>query len=444
MVLLLLSALLVAEVVLAVRTVRSGSEQRTPRLGVRVASLTVVVLLVAAGAIDWGPRYYALAVWLLVLTTVAVVGRLVDRRAGRGARTGRVVREVRTRRVVLRSAGVIIGTFLATVPALVFPEYSPIEPTGAFGVRTSTSTVTDPTRVETYSGSGTSRSVTVGFWYPDVSAGPEQDQAFPLVVFSHGGTGIRSGNESLFGELASHGYVVASIDHPYHALVTTDETGQRVWIDRGYLSGLRAEDARADPSRSHAYYEEWMTIRMADIDLVIDHVLTEAGRGGADGVYRLVDPQRIGVAGHSLGGSAALGIGRSRDDVGAVLALESPFMADIRGVRDGQFVWEEAAYPTPVLSVYSDSAWSHLSEWPQYARNHELLTAESADVVHLHIAGAGHLGLTDLALTSPFLTRLLDGRPTHDARDALETLNRAGLEFFDAHLKGAAASASSP
>jgi hypothetical protein len=67
-----------------------------------------------------------------------------------------------------------------------------------------------------------------------------------------------------------------------------------------------------------------------------------------------VDTDHIGMMGHSLGGSAALGIGRQRDEVNAVIALEAPFLYDIVGVEDGEFVFVDADYPTPVLNVYSD------------------------------------------------------------------------------------------
>lgn len=436
MVLLLLCALVVAEVALAALTVRSAADHPTARLVVRVVSIAVVVLLAGVGAVDWGPRYYALAGWLLVLVALAVVARYAGRRPGR---------EVRIRRVVLRATGVVAGTVLATAPALVFPEYAPIEPTGEHGVASWVSTVTDPSRAETYADAGTPRTVTVQYWYPDVAGGPPEpgDQRFPLVVFSHGGMAVRSSNESLFGELASHGYVVASIDHTFHSLSVTDADGRTVWIDQGYLRDLRREDARSDPAGSLALYREWMAIRMGDIAFVIDHVRAQAVDAGLDSTYGLVDTERIGVVGHSLGGSAALGIGRTRDDVDVVVALESPFMADIRGVSGGEFVWEEAAYPVPVLNVYSDSSWGHLDEWPQYARNHELLTAGSADVVSVHVSGVGHLGLTDLALSSPLLTRVLGGQPTHDARGVLQTLNQHCLEFLDAHLEGTGASGES-
>lgn len=424
MILLLLSALILAEAALAAYTIRSGSEQPAARLVVRATALGLVLLGAAVGPFTWGLRYYALAGWLLLLTAMAGVRHFRPS-----------TRQVTTARVVLRAAGVSLVTVLAAAPALVFPEYSPIEATGELDVARTVHTVTDPVRTETYDDSGMARRVTVEYWYPDLAAAsPEQrDRTFPLVVFSHGGTGVRTGNESLFGELASHGYVVASIDHTFHALVSTDDSGRTVWIDRGYLRGLMAEDARADPEQSHAFYEEWMSIRMGDIDLVIDHILAEAARPGTEDPVGMVDPEQVVVAGHSLGGSAALGIGRTRDDVAAVVALESPFLADIHGASGGEFVWDPAPYPVPVLLVYSDSAWGHLDEWPQYARNHELLTTEPPGVVHLHLGGVGHLGLTDLALASPLLTRLADGTAPEYPPGPLEALNRLVLEFLALH-----------
>lgn len=135
-----------------------------------------------------------------------------------------------------------------------------------------------------------------------------------------------------------------------------------------------------------------------------------------------------------------MGIGRTRHDVGAVIALESPFLCDIVGVNNGEFVWNEETYPTPVLNIYSDSSWSHLDEWPQYAINSRLLVDTEPTAYSVHVQGTGHLTLTDLALTSPFLTRILNGhRAGMDARYCLTTIDQLALEFFDCYLKGTGA-----
>ncbi len=45
--------------------------------------------------------------------------------------------------------------------------------------------------------------------------------------------------------------------------------------------------------------------------------------------------------------------------------------------------------------------------------------------------------MTDLALTSPLLTHILNGRKAGtDAEYCLTTIGRLALAFFDCHLKG--------
>lgn len=377
---------------------------------VRIALFVGFVLLVVTGFVDWAPRYYALTVWLLILTLLGL--RSLSRQP----------RDQTLGRTVVIGVTVASLTILAISPALIFPTYTPIEPTGALSIATAARTVTDPERVDPFSKHGYPRWLTFQAWYPDVTDGD-----FPLIVFSHGSMGIRTSNQSTFEELASHGYVVVSIDHTWHALYSSDTTGHQIWIDGGYLGELRAENAQENPEQSLEFYRKWMGVRVDDIDFIIDHVL-DADIGG------LVDPVRIGLIGHSLGGAAVLGVGRLRDDIGAVIALEAPYLTEIVDVADGRFVWNPHPYPVPVLNVYTDGAWTHLDEWPQYEKNLEML--ENPKTENVHIEDVGHLHLTDLSLSSPFLTRVLNGHPSvGDARAALTELNGHVLKFFDTHLK---------
>ena len=317
------------------------------------------------------------------------------------------------------------------VQTCALPIYKTLEATGKYQVATAIYTYTDLSRIETYTDTGENRKLTVGMWYPEDAVG-----TYPLIVFSHGGLGVKSSNESLYIELASHGYVVCSVDHTYQGFFTTDVTGHTTWIDRGFVKEIMAENARANRQQSYEYYQKWMNVRTGDLDYVIDRILGEAQHSEADAVYRLVDTTQIGVMGHSLGGSAALGIGRLRNDVSSVIALESPFMCDIKAVKDGEFVFTDEVYPVPVLNVYSDSLWSILGERPQYARNHALLSDTDATAFNVYISGVGHLTLTDFALTSPFLTRAFNGhKSTADTDYCLRTINKVCLAFFDCYLK---------
>lgn len=406
---------LVVEVGLVLFSIRTRSSQRRVRTVARLALLVAFLLAVSIGLIEWGPVYYALAAVLAVAALLAIAFQV-------RAKTARF----RTARTIWAGAAMVWLMLLASLPPILFPGYEPLPTTGEWPVSSAVRTFTDLSRADPVAETGEARRLTVGFWYPSDATGPA-----PLIVFSHGGTGVRSSNESMFNELASHGYVVASIDHTYHSLYTVDEDGSRTWIDREFLGEIRNEDASSDPVGSLDLYRKWLAVRTDDFDFVIEQVRS----GEVATLDGRVDPGLIGVMGHSLGGSAALAVGRRRSDIGAVIALESPFLGDIEAASDGGFVWTTDPYPVPVLNVYSDSAWGNLGEWPQYAQNANLLDSPDPAVLDLHIEGVGHFGLTDLALTSPILTRMLDGPSTGDSRAALTRLNRVAVEFFDAHLK---------
>lgn len=198
-----------------------------------------------------------------------------------------------------------------------------------------------------------------------------------------------------------------------------------------------AEDAKTNKQQSYEYYQKWMKIRTEDIKFVINNILGQSKNYNSDTVYKLVDTRKIGVMGHSLGGSAALGIGRMRKDVSAVISLEAPFMCDIKGVKNDEFIYNDDVYPVPVLNVYADSLWSRISQLPQYVENYKLLSDAKATAFNVHISGVGHLSLTDFAITSPILTDLINGQiSTTDTQYCLKTINKVCLEFFDSYLKG--------
>jgi predicted dienelactone hydrolase len=124
--------------------------------------------------------------------------------------------------------------------------------------------------------------------------------AFPLVAFSHGSGGHRRQSTFLCTHLASHGYVVAAVDHVGNT-----------------RADLLASATRADVGA-------WLAVRPADVVWMIDIVL---GRSPAD-AGPVVEADRVGVAGHSLGGWTALEVtGRDRR-IRAALALAPAGIAD--------------------------------------------------------------------------------------------------------------------
>ena len=409
------------EIVLALMSVKRKAVCQRLKNIVRIAEFLVFAGMALTAVIPWGFQWYLVAILLAARAVTALVSLIKGKE-----------RSYLAKKLIFNTAGALILVFFALLPAFLFPEYHIIPVTGEYEVGTATYTYTDENRIETYAHGGGKRKLTVSFYYPQAMEGQ-----CPLVVFSHGGMGIRASNTSLYHELASWGYVVCSLDHTYQCLFSRDTGGHTTFISSDYMQDLNREDAESDPDKSFEYYSEWMKIRMGDLDFVINYILAQAAGGNEEEVYKLVDGAKIAVMGHSLGGAAALGIGRTRSDIKAVMALESPFLFDIIGVENGEFIWNEADYPIAVLNVYSDSAWPLLDRRRQYAENHRLLAVADADTFNAYIKGAGHFTLTDLALRSPLIARILNGRAaTTETEYCLKTVNRLALDFFDCYLKG--------
>lgn len=325
--------------------------------------------------------------------------------------------------------------FVCTGWLLLFPKVIPVKTTGEYQIQREDYFYIDTKRLETYTNDGSYRELPVAFWYPEESC---QTQSCPLVVFSHGSFGMKESNETLYRELASHGYVVCSIDHTYQCLSTKLSNGKTVRVSGAFMKEIAADNPQDKPEKSLINFEKWMNIRTGDINFVLDTIIEKASeRNDQLSVYSLIDISCICVMGHSLGGSAALGVGRQRDDISAVISLEAPFLCDIQGVdADGNFIFEQSEYPIPVLNVYSDASWGHIGDWKQYEENARLLDMNSDDIQNEYISGVGHLTLTDLSLSSPFLTMIFDGgSPKDSPQTILKKINEICLAFLEGHLK---------
>lgn len=124
---------------------------------------------------------------------------------------------------------------------------------------------------------------------------------------------MRTQNTAWAEELASHGYLVAALDHPYDsaAVVLTDG---RTIRSRTASTGDRDKDT--------ALSAGWTAVRAADLRFVLTQ-LDRLGRGEiADPLTGRLDTGRVAVAGHSMGGAAALQAARRDRRFDAVMDLD--------------------------------------------------------------------------------------------------------------------------
>ncbi len=125
---------------------------------------------------------------------------------------------------------------------------------------------------------------------------PAQSGLRPLIVFSHYSGGHRRTATYLCTHLASHGYVVAAMDH---SEVVAPELAPRA----GEMAAARA--ARIDAI---------IGSRVPDVQFLLDHLL-----GGEARVE--LDAARIGLVGHSFGGWTVLATPEVDSRVRSVVAL---------------------------------------------------------------------------------------------------------------------------
>ena len=300
---------------------------------------------------------------------------------------------IRERKKAFRLSFLLIFVILWLITAkfIVFPPIDDIPTHGEYEITSEdywvTEDVTDPYTNEGF------RQIQIRKWYP-----VDCDEEHPVIIASHGSCGTIDNNISLYRELASHGYIVLAVAHPGQAVRVVYENGKSSGPSGVFLKQMSVSQPNEDPEYALGVFVEWMNIRTTDLNAVMDDYLAKNGRIS------------FIVMGHSLGGSAAYAMARSREDVIGCIALESPFMDDIIEVVNGEFVFDDRDYSVPLLNIYSDSSYYHLREWRQYGNNARFLDADNDNYTNIHYAGVGHMGLCDLSHISPLLASVLDGR----------------------------------
>jgi predicted dienelactone hydrolase len=341
------------------------------------------------------------------------------------------VKIFKKKHVIISGIGNVFLLATAIVPAIIFPQFKPVEATGDYAVKTVSYTLTDPDRIETFSDNGENRKVTIQFWYPE-----NAKEQLPLVVFSHGAFGFRGSDASTYENLASNGYVVCSIDHTYHSFFTKQTDGAMVIANTEFINNaMAAQNDDFDDQKTFDLTHEWLNLRLGDVNLVMNDILANVEELSTDEVYQLINPEKIGLFGHSLGGATAAELGRERADIDAVIVIDGTMFGEEIGFENGQSILNSNPYPVPLLNIYNEE---HYIEATQNAENYSNLvaTANATDARQVVVMGSGHLNFTDLPMFSPFLAGLL-GTGEVDSRYCIETMNQIVLDYFDYYLKEA-------
>ncbi len=232
--------------------------------------------------------------------------------------------------------------------------------------------------------------------------------SLPLLVFSHCHNCTRFSSFAIAERLASHGFMVAAPDH----------TGNTLFDD------LKGEGAPLD--------SEFLRVRAADISFVIDNLVMNREFTG-------VDPNRIGVYGHSFG-AVTTGLVLQNDPrpiAGFAIAspMENPLLTgvEIESITD----------PVGFLVAVEDNSITEIGNL-FIRQNYDDVTSAAWKG---EVADAGHWSFSDICGVHPQFaaccgtgTRQTDGEPFEyvPVASGIAIAQAYITAFFDAHLNKSA------
>jgi predicted dienelactone hydrolase len=239
------------------------------------------------------------------------------------------------------------------------------------------------------------------------------NERFPVVIFSPGNAGVRVQNTAWATDLASHGYVVVALDHPYDSAVAVLEDGTIVRSDTA-STGDDDEDERRAVERTR--------VRAADMRFVLTQ-LERLDNGDIPSPFdgRLA-VDRAAAVGHSLGGAAAIEAALTDARFDAIIDIDGfPRSTPTR------------AYGQPILAIVAGRGTGNEDSDINYTTRLDAVLGSSAGPAYqLTVPGAAHLSFTDAVLFLPPLPSLVGDRPRHEV---LRVTAAASLAFLDHTLR---------
>ncbi|CAN5187732.1 carboxylic ester hydrolase [soil metagenome] len=204
-----------------------------------------------------------------------------------------------------------------------------------------------------------------------------KQQTWPVILFSPGYGAPRASYTSLVTRLASRGYVVLAIDHPYEAAVTR--------LPNGRVAAMVEHRLPNDPDMTNFMIAHLET-RVADADFVLDQMAKPFGLGPR--LSSRADSNRVAIIGHSFGGATAAAAMGQDPRVKAAVNLDGTYYGAIP-VRP---------LDRPFMVVQSDYAETHHSRTFIDGNNQLLANSEAAGAWRYEVHQANHYSFTDLPL----------------------------------------------
>ncbi|MGW3232039.1 alpha/beta hydrolase family protein [Kitasatospora sp. NPDC001095] len=239
----------------------------------------------------------------------------------------------------------------------------------------------------------------------------DRTRRHPVVLNSHGSGADSAFNTALAEELASHGHVVAAVDHTYDA-GEVEFPGRRLEV--------------RDKARVQAMTDaEIVAYRTADVRFLLDHLAGGPLPAGLDTALGL---DAVGMFGHSMGGATTAQALHDDPRIRAGAILDGPlFGTSATADQNRPLLLMASAWDSPARDTMWDTLWPHLTGWRR----------------RLTLTHSGHLSYCDLQLLVP------QGQPafawppdqlehflgTGDPRRAVAAQRAYLTAYFNLHLR---------
>ena len=355
---------------------------------------------------------------------------------------------------------------VSTVLPILLPVPAIPAPDGPYKVGTRFYELTDPSRQELYSGREEARRFQIQVWYPAKPAPGDQHahwmnhadifahsvsqdilglppffldqlalvkipayidskvvsskEKYPVILFSHGWNGFNGQNTGQALQLASHGFVVVTMQHPYGAVVTVFDDGT---IARNNPAALPSDA----PDEEYDLAADKLVNQWAgDLSYALDFI-TEQDADSSSPFFHELDVSRVGAYGHSTGGGAAIQFCGTDPRCKALLG-QDPFMRPVstevleNGVTQPAFFMFSQAWADDVNSLNNRLFKTF------YANSTNSIGAISID-------GTTHYDFSDLPLLSPLAPWLGLKGPINGKR-VTTIVDDYLLTFFESTLQG--------
>lgn len=346
---------------------------------------------------------------------------------------------------------------------LIVPMFSLPKPTGNYPVGTRIVYLKDSSRTEDKAEKpGTPRELMVQIWYPadpsnnhlaayerlsetipatsyrsvlwtnsrEEAPVATQGGPFPVLLFNHAWGGRRTQDTFLTEDLASHGYVVASIDHTYNASRVV-LPGDRVIDDIG--GGDAIDPDLHSASEITAVWNRELSTWVAD-EIFVLNTLQSDDLDEKSPWHGRLDTRRAGALGHSFGGAAAVQLCSVDPRIQSALNMDGWTFGDIRLRAANQ----------PAMFLYGITSSAGQQDSNAVGAEAELDTTDRNEVdaslrqfggYKVSISNTSHMDFTDHPLVSPWRGWT---RPGHISPARIQTIVRAYvLAFFDQTIRGA-------